>query len=67
MHSDCGTNFVGDNNIIEAALKEFREMWKEQMKPLIAEGLQWHFNPPSAGGILKAAVKSMKKLLLRHL
>ena len=56
MFSDRGTNFVGANNELELHYK------------LSEQGVQWHFNPPSAphfGGLWEAGVKSVKNHLRR--
>ncbi|XP_060865555.1 uncharacterized protein LOC132941464 [Metopolophium dirhodum] len=59
--SDNSTNFVG-------AQKELVSMMKKASDDLEKEGIEWHFNPPSAphfGGIWESAVKSMKHHLKR--
>jgi len=60
IYSDNGTNFVGaqkDNSV------------KNTDDFMAREGVEWHFNPPSAphfGGLWKsAAVKSVKTHLVR--
>uniref|UniRef100_A0A2S2PC00 Uncharacterized protein n=1 Tax=Schizaphis graminum TaxID=13262 RepID=A0A2S2PC00_SCHGA len=64
IYSDCGTNFVG-------ASKQLRQFFSEaKTRDQLSSHLpcSWHFNPPSAphfGGIWEAAVKSMKRLLVR--
>ncbi|XP_050066248.1 uncharacterized protein LOC114132630 [Aphis gossypii] len=61
LYSDNGTNFVG-------AQKELVSMMKKASDDLEKEGIEWHFNPPSAphfGGIWESAVKSMKHHLKR--
>lgn len=58
LYSDCGTNFVG-------AEKYLRQLFENAAKE---EGIQWHFNPPSAphfGGLWEAGVKSVKTHLSR--
>lgn len=57
IYSDCGTNFVGAKNCLDA--------WslKSMGKFLEGEGVRWNLNVPSAphfGGLWEAAVKSMK-------
>jgi len=61
LYTDNGTNFVG-------AQKELVSMMKKASIDLEKEGIEWHFNPPSAphfGGIWESAVKSMKHHLKR--
>jgi len=64
IYSDCGTNFVG-------ASKQLRKFFSDvKTRDQLSSHLpcSWHFNPPSAphfGGIWEAAVKSMKRLLVR--
>lgn len=64
IYSDCGTNFVG-------ASKELRKIMLDtgHRHQLVSHiPCSWHFNPPSAphfGGLWEAAVKSMKRLLIR--
>lgn len=70
IYSDCGTNFVGANKIMEAGLAKYQREWAEQIPPLTIQGVKWHFNPPSAphaGGLWEASVKSVKGLLLKQL
>lgn len=55
IYSDNGTNFVGANN----------EMTRLQER-CATEGIDWHFNPPSAphfGGAWERVVKEIKSLL----
>jgi hypothetical protein len=63
LYSDCGTNFIGANNVLESITK--------QLPPHLANtGIQWHFNPPAAphfGGLWEAGVKSVKAHLKRTL
>lgn len=70
IYSDNGTNFVGARN----QLKQLFELLKSKehhellTKECTKEGIQWHFNPPSAphfGGLWEAAVRSAKFHLLR--
>jgi hypothetical protein len=64
MYSDNGTNFV-------AASKEIREAfsrWKKEqlLDRLSTQGVQWHFNPPSApwmGGAWERLIQSAKAAL----
>jgi len=64
IYSDCGTNFVGASK----QLRKFFADAKVQDHLSSHFPCSWHFNPPSAphfGGLWEAAVKSMKKLLIR--
>lgn len=70
MFSDNGTNFVGARN----KLNELFRMLKDSRHhdristELAVDGIQWHFNPPSAphfGGLWEAAVRSAKNHLLK--
>ncbi len=60
MYSDCGTNFVGANRILQQFLKN------EQSRIASGyanRGTQWIFNPPAAphqGGLWEAGVKAVK-------
>ncbi|XP_060869420.1 uncharacterized protein LOC132944179 [Metopolophium dirhodum] len=61
VFSDNSTNFVG-------AQKELISMMKKASVDLEKEGIEWHFNPPTAlhfGGIWESAVKSMKHHMKR--
>lgn len=58
VYSDCGTNFVRANKML----------LKFMQNSVSQEGIQWHFNPPSAphfGGLWEAGVKSVKSHLVR--
>ncbi|KAF0754054.1 Uncharacterized protein FWK35_00018225 [Aphis craccivora] len=64
IYSDCGTNFVGASKQLRQYFSETKT--RDQLSSRIP--CSWHFNPPSAphfGGIWEAAVKSMKRLLVR--
>ncbi|XP_060846073.1 uncharacterized protein LOC132925721 [Rhopalosiphum padi] len=64
IYTDCGTNFVGASK----QLCKFFSEAKTQDHLSSHLPCSWHFNPPSAphfGGIWEAAVKSMKRLLIR--
>lgn len=66
MYSDNGTNFVKVNRELQEAVQIWQD--HEVMRYLEDEGIQWHFNVPSAphhGGLWEAAVKSMKHRLKR--
>jgi hypothetical protein len=52
LRSDCGTNFVGARNELEAAMNEMDK--KDIEAYLVHKGCEWIFNPPHAshaGGI----------------
>lgn len=58
LYSDCGTNFVGANKILQDMMKTAATQ----------EQIEWHFNPPSAphfGGLFEAGIKSVKSHLTR--
>lgn len=66
MHSDHGSNFVGGNNIMRAAIK----LWEDSpvVNFLQENHITWKFIPPAAphhGGLWEAAVKSTKAHLKR--
>ncbi|XP_062715275.1 uncharacterized protein LOC134291498 [Aedes albopictus] len=70
MYSDNGTNFVGARNkLIELIhLLKNRVHHDRIATELTNNGIQWHFNPPSAphfGGLWEAAVRSAKTHLLK--
>ncbi|XP_008181657.1 uncharacterized protein LOC103309000 [Acyrthosiphon pisum] len=61
IYSDNGTNFVGTQ-------KELVSMMRKASDQIAKEGIEWHFNPPSAphfGGLWESAVKSTKHHLKR--
>lgn len=58
IHSDCGTNFVGANNI-------FAEFMKEAAH---SQGVEFRFNPPASphfGGVWEIQIKAVKSHLHR--
>ncbi|XP_058816019.1 uncharacterized protein LOC131679327 [Topomyia yanbarensis] len=70
IYSDNGTNFVGARNKLQDFLRLLKDSHHNDVvsKQLAKEGIQWHFNPPSAphfGGIWEAAVRSAKNHLLK--
>lgn len=70
IYSDCGTNFIGANNMMVKDMQRYQNEWKEKTEALTINGVSWHFNPPAnphAGGLWEAAVKSVKQLLLKHI
>ncbi|XP_065086352.1 uncharacterized protein LOC135708280 [Ochlerotatus camptorhynchus] len=70
IYSDNGTNFVGAKSKMQEFLKLIRssDHCEKIVKECAEEGIQWHFNPPSAphfGGLWEAAVRSAKNHLLK--
>ncbi|XP_008181823.1 uncharacterized protein LOC103309058 [Acyrthosiphon pisum] len=64
VFSDCGTNFVGANNLLRALVND--PACRDQLTASVH--CTWHFNPPGAphfGGLWEAAVRSSKSLLMR--
>lgn len=64
LYSDCGTNFVGANNLLRALVHD--PACRDQLTT--STHCTWHFNPPGAphfGGLWEAAVRSSKSLLVR--
>jgi hypothetical protein len=64
IHSDNGTNFVGANNELKAALAELNQSKLED--ECKTRGIRWRFNPPSAphmGGSWERMVRSVKVAL----
>lgn len=64
IYSDCGSNFIGANRTLQS---EYRKLTKLQHTTgtqfCTAQGIRWHFNPPSSphfGGLWEAGVKSIK-------
>ncbi|XP_055623472.1 uncharacterized protein LOC129766899 [Toxorhynchites rutilus septentrionalis] len=72
IYSDNGTNFIGARNKLREVLKLLRDSSHRNQvyKECSNQGIQWHFNPPSAphfGGLWEAAVRSAKNHLLKVL
>lgn len=69
IYSDNGTNFVGAaTEIPRQHRKAIREQQHQFAEMLANDGVEWHFNPPSAphfGGLWEAGVKSVKRHLRR--
>lgn len=64
LRSDCGTNFVGARNELDAALKEMDKKLIEAY--LNKEGCEWVFNPPHAshaGGVLERMIGISRNIL----
>lgn len=69
IYSDCGSNFIGAQNVLKSDfVKSVREA-QEGVDVLIAkDGINWHFIPPASpnfGGLWEAGVKSIKYHLKR--
>lgn len=65
-----GTNFVGARNKLQDLLKVLKDSKHHEIvaNELAREGIQWHFNPPSAphfGGLWEAAVRSAKHHIVK--
>ncbi|XP_065085126.1 uncharacterized protein LOC135707260 [Ochlerotatus camptorhynchus] len=70
IYSDNGTNFVGARNKLAElySLLSDRTHRDRVTSELAKDGIQWHFNPPSAphfGGLWEAAVRSAKNHLIK--
>ncbi|XP_062551107.1 uncharacterized protein LOC134216156 [Armigeres subalbatus] len=70
IYSDNGTNFVGARNKLQDFMKLLKDPTHREIvsRECTVQGIQWHFNPPSAphfGGLWEAAVRSAKKHLLK--
>ena len=63
LHSDCGTNLVGANNLLQKMLDEWKNASQQPSAPL---GVDWHFIPPHAphqGGAWERLVAVVKKTI----
>lgn len=71
LFSDCGTNYVGADNVLQKIIKETLFSTDSQKKLLhftTPRGIEFKFNPPAAphqGGLWESAVKSAKHHLRR--
>lgn len=69
LYSDNGSNFVGARNQLERELVALLRKSSTEIASLLAnDGTTWHFIPPATphfGGIWEAAVKAVKKHLVR--
>jgi len=70
IFSDNGLNFVGaERELTELAeLLKSKQMQHRIVDQAVARGIRWHFIPPRAphhGGIWEAAVKAVKRHLIR--
>ena len=64
VYSDCGTNFVGANNLI----KQYINISKKIVPILTTENITWHFSPPGSphfNGLVERVVRSTKYHLRR--
>jgi transposase InsO family protein len=62
--SDCGTNFVGANKELRAALRGLNA--RRLQGEALTKGIDWRFNPPAAphmGGVWERLVRSVKNAL----
>ncbi|KYM94040.1 hypothetical protein ALC62_15344 [Cyphomyrmex costatus] len=67
IYSDCGTNFLGADRQLRQLLRA-SSLDGRCIAHSAADGIRWHFNPPSAphfGGLWETAVKSTKYHLRR--
>lgn len=69
IYSDCGTNFVGANKILQREYLDLKSICTEEFLTEISEmQIKWHFNAPawpSAGGLWESNVKQLKHHLRR--
>ena len=66
LRSDCGTNFVGANNELKKELAELQADDKMVHETLLAKGIDWKFNTPSAshhGGVWERQIRSVRRIL----
>jgi hypothetical protein len=64
LRSDCGTNFVGARNELEAAMNKMDK--KDIEAYLVRKGCEWIFNPPHAshaGGIWEWMIGIARRIL----
>lgn len=64
LYSDQGTNFIGANTELRAALKDMDH--RRVKEEATNKGIEWHFNPPAAphmGGCWERLVRSVKNAL----
>nr|XP_049702276.1 uncharacterized protein LOC126055742 [Helicoverpa armigera] len=69
MYSDCGTNFVGADRILQQEHEQVQQTFDNNFMGILADmNIEWHFNAPSwpsAGGLWERAVRSLKHHLRR--
>lgn len=69
IYSDCGTNFIGADKVLQKQCEQFVHDMKIDVLPVLAiNDIRWHFNPPYSpnfGGLWEANVKSVKHHLKR--
>ena len=64
MRSDNGTNFIGANRELRAALKELEQ--SKIQAALQKQDIKWVFNPPLGahhGGVWERLIRSIKNIL----
>ena len=64
LYSDCGTNFIGAHNVLNAALKEMDKTLVNRY--LTDNGLAWKFNVPRAshmGGVWERMIGVCRRIL----
>lgn len=64
IRSDNGTNFVGSNRELKAALQELNQ--DKMQKVLVQEGIKWTFNPSHGahhGGVWERLIQQVKRVL----
>ena len=64
LYSDCGTNFIGAHNVLNAALKEMDKTLVNRY--LTDNGLAWNFNVPRAshmGGVWERMIGVCRRIL----
>ena len=70
MMSDNGRTFVGTDRQLREMLRQASAFYKESAAMLTKDGVDWTFIPPYtpyAGGLWEAAVKSVKRHLIRSI
>jgi hypothetical protein len=69
IYSDCGSNFIGANRKLNAEITFLLRSYKhnDEVSHYLSEnGIEWHFNPPSAphmGGLWESNIKCVKQHL----
>lgn len=69
LYSDCGTNFVGANRLLQQEYETLRQTFDDNLGAELSNmNIDWHFNCPSwptAGGLWERLVRSLKHHLRR--